>query len=551
MLTEIGEFVEKKPGVIIVLVIATTLFFASFIPSIEFKTSSEEFMPDNEVAKANERVVEYFGENQKVLMIYVEKQNAENTLDPGSLREEFGVLQKLKKHEEVEGTIGVSVFVNTVCEMEYGKTLLNCSDREINDVVDNLLNDPSDREIRMMDSDDPNEKNDYKPFPMLNIGREKNSVDIKNYYLQQTDDKLVFSIEVYDLSKYKSELLSSFPRINVFEWYVEFKNLIAPNEALDVQYLIAAHVEPLHPLWELGDGVVKNLKMFLNNLKKHELYNTYGENVFLWVGIPNNDVFIPFVLDTGNITFDYDNNRIIITVEKKELGKYGLAPEFEDFALPGKIGHTRSGFRYYKSPFFSTPWRRITVNPDLLAKIFENTQKRPLLRNIASKITSRFTGFSLSEINEMFEKTNFTIDEFSLKNISNLWVNGDVAPDDGFSTETLFLKPRFMEELKTAAYSFLPLGYPEKKDADKTLMLLFINGSLKEDAFDVLSMKLADEIEKEDVKKNFVTMRVSNDALLMNEINNIAAESNAVIMPLIFIAILALLFITFRKISNV
>ena len=45
MLTKLGRFIEKKPWIVVAVVILITIGFAMFLPSLEFKTDFSDFMP--------------------------------------------------------------------------------------------------------------------------------------------------------------------------------------------------------------------------------------------------------------------------------------------------------------------------------------------------------------------------------------------------------------------------------------------------------------------------------------------------------------------------
>jgi hypothetical protein len=54
--------------------------FSILIPSIEIKTDFNDFMPDDEFVKAQTRITNYFGENQQIMFLYVEKKDTDNIL---------------------------------------------------------------------------------------------------------------------------------------------------------------------------------------------------------------------------------------------------------------------------------------------------------------------------------------------------------------------------------------------------------------------------------------------------------------------------------------
>ena len=83
----------------------------------------------------------------------------------------------------------------------------------------------------------------------------------------------------------------------------------------DIKYQIAAHIEPSEPLWEIGNRITGNIKSILNNIKNHQLLNSYKSEVYLWIKAPGQDISFPLVLETGNVTFNVNENRIEIEVD--------------------------------------------------------------------------------------------------------------------------------------------------------------------------------------------------------------------------------------------
>ena len=203
---------------------------------------------------------------------------------------------------------------------------------------------------------------------------------------QSPTTSLKFIIEVYDLSNFKDKISSPNRKINTWEWYIDFKNLITPYKELDMNYQIAAHVEPSQPLWEVGKEIIGNIKAFLDNIRNHQLRNSYKSEVYLWIQAPGQDISFPIILKTGNVTFNTLENKIEMEVNREELGKYGIAPKFGSFELPAKIGNTKAGVRIYQTPILHQPWNRVTFNISYIQKLIEGIQNRPILNSIFTKI---------------------------------------------------------------------------------------------------------------------------------------------------------------------
>ena len=59
MLRVLGNIIEKRPWLVISLVLAITIGFSTLIPGIEMKTDFKEFMPDDEVVQGYWRIVKH------------------------------------------------------------------------------------------------------------------------------------------------------------------------------------------------------------------------------------------------------------------------------------------------------------------------------------------------------------------------------------------------------------------------------------------------------------------------------------------------------------
>ena len=249
MLNKLGNLIEKKPKVVILLIVLITIGFSLLLPSLEFKTDFSEFLPDDELSLANTRIQEYFGINQMPLFLLVEKDRTSSAITPEALREIDFLERELQKQPKVSGTIAITTFLNPVCLIEFGKTVENCTDEELGIALHDILQDAQTGEIQLFASDDPNEPIDYQRYPRFSQGKSVESADIKNCYLSKDNESITFSIETYGLDSLDSEIKPTLTKINVMEWYLGFENLIQPTDELDISYRIAAHIEPVHPLW--------------------------------------------------------------------------------------------------------------------------------------------------------------------------------------------------------------------------------------------------------------------------------------------------------------
>ena len=337
MLRTLGRLIERRPWFVVIVVLIITFGFSLFLPSIEFKTDFNDFMPDDDITKANSRVQDYFGTSQSPMFVLIETDRASSIIDPDAIRDMYRIEQGMRKQQEVGSVISLTTFVNPICLIEFGQTIENCSNDQIQIATNDLLNEVRSGELQIFSSDDNNEEIDYQRFPRLSRGTSEDSADIKNCFINKNNDTITFSIEVYDLSELKEALRPSLAKVNVMEWYLDFENLIKPDERLDIAYRIAAHIEPTHPVWELGKGILENLRNFFLHLRNRELLNSYQMETYLWIKPPEQSTYFPIPLSTGNISLH--DNRIDIEISREELGQYGIATQIGTFQLPAKLSN--------------------------------------------------------------------------------------------------------------------------------------------------------------------------------------------------------------------
>lgn len=139
MLKLIANLVEKRPKTIVITVIVITLIVAFSLvkinvveerdeegntktkvttePAISFKTDIEKFLPDNPLVRANDRVMDYFGEDFLPHVIYAKAKNPENNvITPKAIREMYNVTVVARELEGVDGSIGLADAINELCK---------------------------------------------------------------------------------------------------------------------------------------------------------------------------------------------------------------------------------------------------------------------------------------------------------------------------------------------------------------------------------------------------------------------------------------------------
>ncbi|MBC7081246.1 MAG: RND family transporter [Thermoplasmatales archaeon] len=438
MLDRVGRFVEKRTVTIIAIAILITLIFSSFLPFINMSTSLNDFLPDSEVVRAERRVREYFGDSSSAIMVYIEN---DNVLKPSSLREIYNFSKEIGNFN----CLSIAGLVDIICNIEYGKNLINCSDEEIINAFQDLMYEKSYEEIKIGEN-------------------KKDGAKIYSAYVKENDTKIFFSIESFQIPKnsYRQE----------YEWFIEFNSKIGDNS---VPYKISAR-DDLLPIWVFGAGLKENLK------KRDK-----EENVYIWVF--SNGTYFPVKLNESK--FYTSGNRVVIEIDKDELGKFGIG-KFGSMELPSKLTEIKIGLRKYKFPWF---------------------------------------GFA---IDEKIVGMDFLNHNISLKDIDKLWSEIDSLN----SSFVLFLKPEFMDEMKNSALMILSKDY-EKMKAKSTIVLFQINSS----DFDSFYERLRN-IKREEFK-------ITGEKIISNEINEMTDKSNRIIGIGIFIAIAFLLFLDLRKISYV
>ncbi|MFH1014167.1 MAG: hypothetical protein V1769_06655, partial [Thermoplasmatota archaeon] len=181
--TSMGDTIVKHPIAIIVLVILLTIGFAINIPRMNMNTSTEDFMPDNDIAKASQRITEYFGENNEPLMILVETDGGKSLLSPDSIKEMDHILKTLEENPEIDSSVGLTNFVEMICGIEYNTSIENATDDQIQAAFNDIITEPSTERIPLLVSPDKNEPKDYPRFPWLRRSIEQDDMDIKNYFI--------------------------------------------------------------------------------------------------------------------------------------------------------------------------------------------------------------------------------------------------------------------------------------------------------------------------------------------------------------------------------
>ncbi|MDG6218732.1 MAG: MMPL family transporter, partial [Candidatus Thermoplasmatota archaeon] len=555
MLPILGRFIQKRPWTVVITIVVITIGFSLFIPSLEFKTDFNEFAPDDELVSANERVLDYFGDNQQLVFLLFNAGNVDSMLSTEAIRTIHHIQKTLTELTPVNGSFSLMTFLDIVCLIQFGKPLDNCSEEQIQTAISDVLDEPEKFLESIFYEIDPNEVFEYEQRFIFRTKKTADGADIKSCALEKTDSTLIFTIEVYDLSTLDEDLSPLFPRVNVMEWYIGFNNLITPIKHLDINYQIAAHIEPSEPLWTIGGGLTKNMHHFFSLLKNGSLFTSYSQEVYLWITPPGQNMSFPIPMESGIIQFDRARNSISIEVSLEEIAKYGIAPQFGSFSLPAKLSNFTAGTRYYETPMFKRLAGRIQANTSYVFEKMLTLQSKPVFGSLVQRMLVRIGDISwknFDELYDMLDDPSMLPDVIAFQDFLDSWVSVDVVPDEGQETENyLFLAPAFYSDIASTFQSFLSKEFIEGKNPQSTLVFLVLNFMSDYDEIITANQHILQEVFKINNQQNIVEINATGAGVASVEINDLTTSANRFIAPMIFFVIVAVLFISFRKPSYV
>ena len=180
--------------------------------------------------------------------------------------------------------------------------------------------------------------------------------------------------------------------------------------------------------------------------------------------------------------------------------------------------------------------------------------KRPILGNIANILLKKFANLSYEDFDELFEYTDDFIslpDQIALKDIDESWAYCDVVPDKGSSDQQLFVRTSFFDDMRVNILGFISNDYETTKKPSASLILLNLNISWKYDEQVAQTEFLLEKIAEIDSDFNYVAVEATGDSIISVQMNEVTMEANTIIVPMIFIMIIAVLYISFRRVSYV
>ncbi|MBN1281132.1 MAG: MMPL family transporter [Candidatus Thermoplasmatota archaeon] len=548
MLEQLGRIIEKRPWAVVILILLITIGFSLNLPSLKFQTNFEDFAPENAQVQANDRVLDYFGMSYQTVIVYLKKEQATSTITPQVVRDQYQLIKNFMDIPEVNASISLTTFVDIICQMEFNKTIDTCTDEQLQSAIHDLLTEQSSERVALFPTDDPNEPVDYARGLRT---QSVESADLKNCYLQKDATTFHFSFEVYSLEDITTPLTPPFSRVNAMEWFLGFENILLPPEYA-MKYQLAVRIQPTSPSWELGQGLLENLRHLLK--ERRTIRNSYAASAYLWVQPPGQDLSFPLPLTSANVTFDSSHNTITVAVSRHELATYGIAPRYGSFELPAKLNNFSAGVRYYSTPLLHRPGSRVVVNTSFLFDRLERLLSRPVLGGLAARLFERY-GIAvddLSSFSEMMHGTEMEAPTFSLTSLEPFWTLTDGVPDSGVSPTIYAVLPQLFSDLRINALSFISSDYPQTHQPQSSIIIVQLQvDTSNTELLSRVNGNIQRTIETFDTQHSSITLEATGEGIVTTQINDVTMEANTIIGPMIFILILGILFVAFRKPSYV
>ena len=495
MFSVIAEFVGKRPYTVILVILTITGLFSSLLPSMKSGTSMEDFLPkDNKLVQAENKVTEYFGGGSDVEMVLVESKR--DIMLPSNLRKLHRIVMSLNDTEGVENVFGISNLVEAVSFAEYHKPLSECSDEEIEMLIQDIFFNESFIELC---TDSKYQKKGY--------------ADIEKAWMIDRDGKFQILIKLRDLSEIGDKC------IRPVEWDVCFLNGLAPCEELKINYMIGARYEP-GVKWVVGNGLLNNIK---NILRRSEWEN----NVYLWMKPKNFSTYFPIKLEESSFFFDFDNSAIVINLSKDELGKFGIAPKFNGNRLPARLVNLSIKSRIYRFPWFG-----VGIKGEELQRFLNWIEKLKIITRAMER-----RGINIEEMKTILSHLDANL-TLSMKDLNGNWV----VLDSVNSTRYILIKPPFFNDIAESIESML------SEDGKTTLVIVQENKTLGLNEAKKVGKELCIKIKE--LEDDF-HMEITGGSVISYQIDVLTSETNKYIAPGIFIVIMLILLIHFRRISYI
>jgi predicted RND superfamily exporter protein len=218
--------------------------------------------------------------------------------------------------------------------------------------------------------------------------------------------------------------------------------------------------------------------------------------------------------------------------------------------LPTKLTNFTAGVRYYQTPLFHRPGGHVLINTSFLFDRLQHLQSRQILGPLVSRILQKYNidlG-GLSNLTENSTYANILPSTISLSSIQSFWTQTDQVPDTDSSTVIYPLMPELFTDLRVNALSFISTEYKETKSSHASLFILQLNlPSSDAEVLAKVNGNITKKITELDKKFTSITIQATGEGIISTEITDVAMDAMTIIGPAIFIIILCILFIAFRK----
>jgi hydrophobe/amphiphile efflux-3 (HAE3) family protein len=151
----------------------------------------------------------------------------------------------------------------------------------------------------------------------------------------------------------------------------------------------------------------------------------------------------------------------------------------------------------------------------------------------------------------MMGEINFLPEILALQDIDSAWINSDVAPDTVNSDTVFFIYPYLFNEIQVNSLAFLSKDYEQTYSPIASLTVVQLDRLGDYDAVIKANKDVVKKIAELDKEFDFVSVKVTGENIVSAQINELTSEANMILGPLLFIIIVVILFIFFRKPSYV
>ena len=189
---------------------------------------------------------------------------------------------------------------------------------------------------------------------------------------------------------------------------------------------------------------------------------------------------------------------------------------------------------------------------------FESTHpsfsRKGVLGRIAAQILQKVGNLTWEDFDTLFDllnQTAMTPETIALQDIDSTWHPADNAPDVESSNQVFFMYPYIFNEFQVNALSFLSDDYKQEKTASGSIIILEFEYGDDFDETIGINKKIISKLQILDEELDSISIKTTGEGIISLEINEITTEANYVIAPAIFIIIIFILFINFRKPSYV